>query len=171
MHLTIEPDGKCDNSACVSRLAWGRESHQRLVQQDRTQGSKTLAKILGTREIAVFHHTGCGMLTFDTPQLRKLVKDSDPSNPALSAVDEIDFHEFNGLEESIKADVKFLEENPLVLPGTKITGWVYEVETGKVSFVLYCAIVASCSRDVVEERGAYSWPTDKTGCVIQLTLF
>ena len=128
-------------------------------------------RLLGTREIAVFHHTGCGMLTFDTPQLRKLVKDSDPSNPALSAVDEIDFHEFNGLEESIKADVKFLEENPLVLPGTKITGWVYEVETGKVSFGLYDAIVASCSRDVVEERGAYSCPTDKTGCVIQLTLF
>ena len=59
-------------------------------------------RLLGTREIAVFHHTGCGMLTFDTPQLRKLVKDSDPSNPALSAVDEIDFHEEN------KPDVKVL---------------------------------------------------------------
>ncbi|TFK93533.1 carbonic anhydrase [Polyporus arcularius HHB13444] len=89
-------------------------------------------RLLGTREIAVFHHTGCGMVTFNTPQLRKLVKDSDPSNPALNAVDEIDFHEFNGLEESVKADVKFLQENPLVLPGTKITGWVYEVETGKI---------------------------------------
>ncbi|RPD81664.1 carbonic anhydrase [Lentinus tigrinus ALCF2SS1-7] len=89
-------------------------------------------RLLGTREIAVFHHTGCGMVTFNTPQLRKLVKDSDPTNPALNAVDEIDFHEFNGLEESVKADVKFLEENPLVLPGTKITGWVYEVETGKI---------------------------------------
>ena len=72
------------------------------------------------------------MLTFNTQQLRALVKESDPSNPALSAVEEIDFLEFNGLEESVTADVKFLQENPLVLPGTKITGWVYEVETGKV---------------------------------------
>lgn len=72
------------------------------------------------------------MLTFDTPQLRTLVKESDPSNSALNVVDQIEFLEFHGLEESVKADVKFLQENPLVLPDTKITGWVYEVETGKV---------------------------------------
>ncbi|KAI0735501.1 carbonic anhydrase [Earliella scabrosa] len=89
-------------------------------------------RLLGTREIAVFHHTGCGMLTFDTPQLRTLVKESDPSNPALSAVDGLDFLEFHDLEGSVKDDVKFLQEHPLVLPGTKVTGWVYEVETGKI---------------------------------------
>ncbi|KAI0762715.1 carbonic anhydrase [Fomes fomentarius] len=93
-------------------------------------------RLLGTREIAVFHHTGCGMLTFDTPQLRTLVKESDPSNSALNVVDQIEFLEFHGLEESVKADVKFLQENPLVLPGTKITGWVYEVETGKIRQVV-----------------------------------
>ncbi|KAI8995435.1 carbonic anhydrase [Trametes punicea] len=90
-------------------------------------------RLLGTREIAVFHHTGCGMVTFDTPKLRALVKESDPDNAALArAVDEIDFLEFSGLEESVREDVRFLQENPLVLPGTKITGWVYEVETGKI---------------------------------------
>ncbi|EJF66406.1 carbonic anhydrase [Dichomitus squalens LYAD-421 SS1] len=95
-------------------------------------------RLLGTREIAVFHHTGCGMLTFSTPQLRALVKESDPANDALKAVDAIDFLEFQGLEESVKVDVKFLEENPLVLPGTKITGWVYEVETGKAEEEICC---------------------------------
>ncbi len=72
------------------------------------------------------------MLTFNTPQLRKLVKDSDPSNPALNAVDEIDFLEFNQLEQSVKDDVTYLKENPLVLAETTVTGWVYEVGTGKV---------------------------------------
>ena len=72
------------------------------------------------------------MLTFSTPQLRALVKDADPGNAALQAVDEIDFLEFQGLEESVRTDVRFLEEHPLVLPGTKVTGWVDEVETGKV---------------------------------------
>ncbi|KAI0359044.1 carbonic anhydrase [Trametes cingulata] len=90
-------------------------------------------RLLGTREIAVFHHTGCGMVTFDTPKLRALVKESDPGNAALAAaVDRIDFLEFQGLEESVREDVRFLQENPLVLPGTKVTGWVYEVETGKI---------------------------------------
>ena len=90
-------------------------------------------RLLGTREIAVFHHTDCGMLTFNTPQLRQIVKDSDPNNEALKAVDQIDFLEFPELEQSVKDDVQFLKENPLVLPETPVTGWVYEVGTGKVS--------------------------------------
>jgi len=89
-------------------------------------------RLLGTREIALFHHTDCGMLTFSTPQLRSLIKDSDPSNHALHAVDQIDFLEFPELETSVKNDVQFLKENPLILSETIITGWVYEVETGKV---------------------------------------
>ena len=72
------------------------------------------------------------MLTFDTAGLRARVKADDPGNAALGAVDGIDFLEFAGLEESVRADVQFLRENPLVLPETKVTGWVYEVETGKV---------------------------------------
>ena len=77
------------------------------------------------------------MLTFDTAGLRARVKADDPANAALDAVDDIDFLEFAGLEESVRADVQFLRENPLVLPETKVTGWVYEVETGKVRFGLF----------------------------------
>lgn len=99
-------------------------------------------RLLGTREIAVFHHTGCGMLTFSTDHLRKVVKDAHPGNPAVAEqVDKIDFLEFPHLEDSVKNDVAFLKENPLVLEGTKVTGWVYSVETGKVSsFHILCFI-------------------------------
>lgn len=79
------------------------------------------------------------MVTFTSPGLKKLVKDSDPSNPGLEAVDHIDFLEFSDLEQSVKEDVKFLQESPLVLKETVITGWVYEVETGKVSCLDVCA--------------------------------
>jgi len=90
-------------------------------------------RLLGTREIAVFHHTDCGMLTFSTEQLRKIVKDADgPSAP----VDNIDFLEFSDLHTSVKDDVKFLKENPLVLPETTITGWLHHVETGKVEQIV-----------------------------------
>lgn len=93
-------------------------------------------RLLGTREIAVFHHTGCGMLSFSTDHLRQVVKDADPGNIAVAdQVDKIDFLEFDDLEDSVKKDVAFLEENPLVLKDTKITGWIYAVETGKVCFV------------------------------------
>ncbi|KAF8898464.1 carbonic anhydrase [Infundibulicybe gibba] len=94
-------------------------------------------RLLGTREIAVFHHAGCGMLTFTTDQLRRIVKDSNPGNAAIAEqVNGIDFLEFGDLEASVKDDVKFLEDNDLVLKETKITGWIYDVVTGKAKQVV-----------------------------------
>ncbi|KIK67535.1 hypothetical protein GYMLUDRAFT_37694 [Collybiopsis luxurians FD-317 M1] len=95
-------------------------------------------RLLGTREIAVIHHTDCGMLTFTAPDVRKIVKSAAESQPANEqettgkAVDNIDFFEFNDLEKSVKDDVKFLQENLLVLSETKVTGWIFDVKTGKV---------------------------------------
>jgi carbonic anhydrase len=72
------------------------------------------------------------MLTFSTSYLRDLVKEANPGNAAVaSQVDSIDFLEFGHLEDSVKNDVKFLQESPLVFKDS-ITGWLYEVETGKV---------------------------------------
>lgn len=89
-------------------------------------------RLLGTREIAVFHHTDCGMMTFSTPQLRDIVKKDAKVSAAAELVDTIDFLEFQKLEESVKEDVEYLKNNPLVLTGTKISGWIYHVESGKV---------------------------------------
>ncbi|KAG5728577.1 hypothetical protein E4T56_gene19617 [Termitomyces sp. T112] len=94
-------------------------------------------RLLGTREIAIFHHTGCGMLTFTTDHLRRIVKEADPGNTAIAqAVDQIHFLEFSDLEKSVKDDVEFLKEHPLVLKDTIVTGWIYHVETGKVSQIV-----------------------------------
>ncbi|KAI0058055.1 carbonic anhydrase [Artomyces pyxidatus] len=94
-------------------------------------------RLLGTREIAVFHHTGCGMQTFQTPQLRELVKEASPGDEEVSrTVDDIDFITFTDLDASVRSDVEWLKAHPLVLKESVITGWVYEVETGKVRQVL-----------------------------------
>ncbi|KIM40759.1 hypothetical protein M413DRAFT_446145 [Hebeloma cylindrosporum] len=94
-------------------------------------------RLLGTREVAVFHHTGCGMLTFTNEHLRDKVKSEAPGNEVVAkAVDSIDFLPFPQLEESVKADVKFLKENPLLLEGTTVTGWTYDVTTGKIKQVV-----------------------------------
>lgn len=73
------------------------------------------------------------MLTFTTPELREIVKSSTDDPSAAEAIDKIDFLEFPELEQSVKEDVKYLKESPLVLPETIVTGWVYEVGTGRVS--------------------------------------
>ena len=73
------------------------------------------------------------MFTFSTNDLRSAVKNAHPGDANVAReVDAIDFLEFPELESSVKNDVKFLQESPLVLKETTITGWVYEIETGKV---------------------------------------
>ncbi|KAF8973688.1 carbonic anhydrase [Flammula alnicola] len=94
-------------------------------------------RLLGTREVAVFHHTDCGMLTFTNETIREKVKSEEAGNAAVAElVDEIDFLPFPEVEESVKNDLKFLKDSPLLLEGTTFSGWVYDVKTGKVKQVV-----------------------------------
>lgn len=104
---------------------------------------------MGTREIAVFRHVGCGMLTFTSDQLRAIIKDAQPQNTEVAdAVRQVEFLEFPNLEESVKADVRFLKENPLLLKETTITGWIHDVETGGVRDIshMYIFLSSICSQ-------------------------
>ncbi|KAF7367287.1 Carbonic anhydrase [Mycena sanguinolenta] len=90
-------------------------------------------RLLGTREIAIYHHTGCGMVTFEGSELKRLVKWANPDNESCAAqVDAMDFLEFTDLEQSVIDDVRFLRESPLLVAGTRITGWIHHLETGEV---------------------------------------
>lgn len=73
------------------------------------------------------------MVTFKTEGLRKQLKEADPSDAVARAADSIDFLEFSDWDEAVKEEVKFVKEHPLILKNTVVTGWVYHVETGKVS--------------------------------------
>lgn len=42
-----------------------------------------------------------------------------------SALEEINFKPLGSLEGSIQDDVNFLRNHPLILPGTRLTGWHY----------------------------------------------
>ena len=79
------------------------------------------------------------MLTFTNDVIRDKLKAEYPH--ASSEIDSIDFGPFPQLEESVKSDVQFLKDHPLVLKESKITGWVYEVETGKVNLIYKYAVL------------------------------
>lgn len=92
-------------------------------------------RLLGMREVAIFHHTECGMLTFTNKVIRDKVKSEEPGNAAVvSSVDSIDFLPFPVLIQSAKDGVTFVKENPLVLDGTIATGSTHDVRTGKACY-------------------------------------
>lgn len=68
------------------------------------------------------------MLTFNSDQLHGLVKKRVP-HEHFAAVDSLAFLEFGDVDGSIKEDVAFLKNHPLILPETVISGYRYEVSS------------------------------------------
>lgn len=90
-------------------------------------------RLLGTTEVAVFHHTDCGMLTFTNDVIRHKIKAEEQGNVVVAeAVDKIDFLTLSNLEESVKDDIQFLKGSQLLKQGTHLSGWIYDVTSGKV---------------------------------------
>ena len=107
-------------------------------------------RLLGTREIAVFHHTDCGMQTFTTAQLREKLKGSAEAGDAekvSAAADAIQFLEFSDLDKAVKEEVEYVKTHPLILKETEVTGWVYHVESGKVCYQVIVSLPAASRVD------------------------
>jgi carbonic anhydrase len=94
-------------------------------------------QLLGTTEILLLKHTGCGMLTFKNDDAAALVRQNlgDKAVAGLAAFG-ADFQAFPDLEDAVRSDVEFLNGSDLIPDSVAISGWVYEVETGKVKSVV-----------------------------------
>ena len=88
-------------------------------------------QLLGTKEILLIKHTGCGMLTFTNEDAHAVVEKNlgSKGNEELAG---LDFQPFPDLEKAIEDDVKLLKTSKAIPDSVAISGWVYEVETGKV---------------------------------------
>jgi carbonic anhydrase len=71
------------------------------------------------------------MLTFKNEDAHAAVK-KQAGDAAADEIKGLDFLPFPDLEQGVKDDIAFLKSSKAVPDSIKITGWVYEVETGKV---------------------------------------
>jgi len=112
-----------EGDAHVIRNAGGRA-------QDALRSLIISQRLLGTREVAVIHHTDCGMLTFKNEDLRAQVKrelGADASG--------IDFLPFADVEKSVRDDVAALRDSPFIPRDFPVRGFVYDVRTGRLTEV------------------------------------
>ncbi|KAI0133736.1 carbonic anhydrase [Xylariales sp. AK1849] len=92
-------------------------------------------QLLGTKEIILVKHTGCGMLTFSNEDAHGIVKKN--LGPAASAeIEKLDFLPFTEVDQAVKDDVAFLKKTDTIPDNVTVSGWVYEVETGKTRQVV-----------------------------------
>jgi len=124
MDARIDPAkalGLQEGDAHVIRNAGGRAS------DDALRSLIISYKLLGTREFVVVHHTDCGMLTFSNDQLRDMLK-QDTGADASS----IDFLPFGDLEDSVRQDVQTIRSSPFIPDDISVSGFVYDVRSGRL---------------------------------------
>ncbi len=111
--------------AHILRNAGGRAS------DDAIRSLIVSSRLLGTREIAVIHHTNCGMAGLTNEQLRERV--TSESGADASHIDFLPFRDSRG---SVAEDVERIRTSPHIDPDIAVTGWMYDVDTGQLDRVV-----------------------------------
>lgn len=86
--------------------------------------------LLGTSEVAIVHHSDCGMLTFTDDSIRQKLREER----AVDATD-VAFLPFSDLEQSVRDDLAAYQRSPLVRHDIPVRGFVYDVNTGRLTEV------------------------------------
>jgi carbonic anhydrase len=96
-----------------------------LITEDALRSLMLSQSLLGTRQIMVIQHTGCG-LHGDEDELRGKVAEATGAEPPwpLGA--------FPDIEESVRRQLEKLRSTPHLLGAGDARGFVYEVETGRL---------------------------------------
>jgi carbonic anhydrase len=96
------------------------------VTDDVLRSAIVSTNVLGTREIMVINHTGCGMMGCTDGGLReKLAEQYGPTDQAPS-----DFHAFTELRTHVRDQVALLRRHPWIPADTNVRGFTYDVQTG-----------------------------------------
>ena len=83
-------------------------------------------RVLGTTEILLLNHTGCGFTTFTDAELNtKLSASSGDASPAPMR-----FFSFKDPEENTLEQIKKVRSHPWIAKDIPVRGFIFDVETG-----------------------------------------
>ena len=97
-----------------------------VITSDMLRSLAISQRLLGTREIILIHHTGCGMLLFNDDEFKASIEAEVGIKPSWAA------ESFTDLESDLRQSINRIRVDPFLLHKESIRGFVYEVETGKL---------------------------------------
>jgi carbonic anhydrase len=96
------------------------------VTDDAIRSLAISQRLLGTEEIILIHHTGCGMLTFTDDEFRNSIEQDTGIKPEWAP------ESFTDLEGDVRQSIARIKASPFIPRKDAVRGFVYEVESGRM---------------------------------------
>jgi carbonic anhydrase len=112
--------GLLEGDAHVIRNAGG------VVSDDVIRSLAISQRLLGTEEIVLIHHTGCGMLTFTDDEFKASIEKDTGIRPEWAA------EAFSDLDGDVRQSIARIKASPFIPKKDAVRGFVYEVESGRM---------------------------------------
>ncbi len=112
--------GLDEGDAHVIRNAGG------VVTDDAIRSLAISQRLLGTEEIILIHHTGCGMLSFADDDFRAAIEQDTGIRPPWAP------EAFGDLDADVRQSIARIQASPFIPRKDGVRGFVYEVETGRL---------------------------------------
>jgi len=141
-HLDVQPSLHLAIVACMdSRLnvfaALGLEDGQAhvlrnaggVITDDVIRSLALSQRKLGTREIVLIHHTDCGLQKVTDDGFRAELLQETGMAPSFA------IESFTDVESSVRGSIARIRNSPFLLHRDQVRGFVYDVDTGKLSEV------------------------------------
>lgn len=109
--------GLAEGDAHIIRNAGG------VATEDAIRSLAISQRLLGTREIILIHHTGCGMLAFASDPLKRQIREELGFEPESAPPD---------IDEHLKRSMSLIRSSSVLPHRESIRGFVYQVEDGRL---------------------------------------
>ena len=137
--LPIPPAKRVAVVACmdarlhVSRLLGLQEGDAHIIRNaggvvthDEIRSLAISQRLLGTNEIILIHHPGCGMLTFRDDEVKAQIEADTGIRPSFA------LEAFGDPDADVRQSIARIKASPFIPNKDSIRGFVYEVETGRL---------------------------------------
>jgi carbonic anhydrase len=112
--------GLTEGDAHVIRNAGGA------VTEDVIRSLTISQRLLGTTEIILIHHTGCGMLAFRDDDVKAQIEADTGLRPPFA------LEAFPDLDKEVRQSIARVKASPFIPHKDSVRGFVYEVATGRL---------------------------------------
>ena len=102
-----------------------------VIDDDSVRSLVVSTRVLGSREIMIINHTDCGMLTFADSELEERLQKETGRLPIAPAR----FYTFTDVEENTKQQIQKARAHPWISQDVPVRGFIYDVNTGRLSEV------------------------------------